>query len=391
MAARTRFGGVAMGAFLRRLGFTVCLASAATLALAQEGAAASSATPPADEPKETRFYFQAEIWGSQPIGLQYQPVVIVEDNGFELQRPDVTFQANARGRYRAGFRFPRNLGEFIGTYWSQQDFQSLTKIDPANFVYGESQVASFGAGVNDDALADGFVADTRTKTREFRLDFYRDAFESPRVKGRWFVGLRRFDHQRLMDVEYTAIAANLPIVIDPGSGDTRTDLYPLSDHGSVSSSYSGRGLEAGFDVTLRIHRRFWMETGLAIAAVRGRAVSRHSSLTYVFTETNPLTSEVTVLAPPFDDAFNDPARVINIRQVAVGGAFNEASTQLASQMIETYLEFRCRAYKGLEVFAGFRNQHYDNVGRDLGLTFDAPAVERNVGYEGYYAGLAYRY
>jgi hypothetical protein len=377
-----------MGAFFHRLGWiVVCLASVATLALAQEEAPAPSPAPPPEEPKETRLFFQAEVWGAQPIGLQYQPAVIIEP-GNEVQRPDVTFQANARGRYRAGYRFPRNVGEIIGTYWSQQDFESLSQIDPGNFVYGEAQALAFGAGVNDDGLADGFAADTRTKTREFRLDFYRDAFESSRVRGRWFVGLRRFDHQRLMDVEYTAIAANLPIVIDPDSGDARTDLFPVSDEASLSSSWSGRGIEAGFDVTLSIHRRFWVETGLALSAMRGRAVSRHSSLTWVFV-LNDVTGPV-VLEPPFDE-FNDPVLAKQITQDAVPVAFNEASTVLAASMIEAYLEFRCRAWKGLEAFAGFRNQHYDNVGRDLGLSFDSTSVERNVGYEGYYAGLAYRY
>ena len=64
---------------------------------------------------------------------------------------------------------------------------------------------------------------------------------------------------------------------------------------------------------------------------------------------------------------------------------------LASDLIEAYLEFRCRAWKGLEVFAGFRNAHYDNVGRDVGLTLDSPSVERGAEFEGYYAGLAYRF
>jgi hypothetical protein len=381
-----------MGAFFGRLGFSVCLLLLACApTLAQDEAPSESAPPPAEEPRETKIYFQAELWGAQPIGLQYQPAVIVEDGGFEFQRPDVTFQANDRGRYRAGYRFPRNIGEIIGTYWSQQDLQSLTEIDPGNFVYGESLVIDFGAGVNDDGLADGFVANTRTKTREFRLDYYRDAFEHPRIKGRWFAGLRRIDHQRLMEVEYTAIAANLPIVIDPDSGDARTDLVPLSDEASVSSSYSGRGIEAGFDLVLSIHRRLWVEAGLAVAAMRGRAVSRHETLTHLYVWTDPSGSGQFLLEPPFDDAFNDAAFMKDVDQVRVVGAFNEASTQLASQFIETYVELRCRAWKGLEVFAGFRGQHYDNVGRDIGLTFDSVATERNVGYEGYYLGAAYRY
>ncbi len=388
MAAASRPGGVEMGAFFRRLGFALCLACGAGLALAQEGAAAPAPAPPPEEPKDTRFFFQAEVWGAQPIGLQYQPVVIVDPAG-EFQRPDVTMKANARGRYRIGYRFPRNVGEFIGTYWSQQDFASLTDVDPTNFDFGESQVGTFGAGVLDDGFADGVIADTRTKTREFRLDFYRDAFETSRVRGRWFVGLRRLDHQRLMEIEYTAIGANLPIAIDPSSGDTRTDLFPLPDSAALSSSWSGRGLEAGFDLHLAIHRRFWMEAGLAISAMRGRSVSRHSSNTWVFEETT--VSGPVVLEPPFDDAFSDPNRIPNIHQVAVPLAFNEESTVLASDLIEAYLEFRCRAWKGLEAFAGFRNSHYDNVGRDLGLTLDSPSVERNAGFEGYYAGLAYRF
>jgi hypothetical protein len=387
MTADSRPGGVEMGAFFRRLGLTLCLACVAGVALAQEGPAPTPAPPPPEEPKDTRFFFQAEIWGAQPIGLQYQPVLILDANG-EFQRPDVTMEANARGRYRIGYRFARNAGEFIGTYWSQQDFANLTDVDPTNFIFGESQVTSFGAGVLDDGFADGVIADTRTKTREFRLDFYRDAFETSRVRGRWFVGLRRLDHQRLMEVEYTAIGANLPIVIDPSSDDVRTDLFPVSDTAAVSSSWSGRGIEAGIDVTLAIHRRFWMEAGLALAAMRGRAVSRHSSTTWVFIE-NTVNGPV-VLQAPFVE-FEDPTKIPFLQQVAVPLAMNESSTVLSSDMIEAYLEFRCRAWKGLEAFAGFRNQHYENVGRDLGLTLSSPSVERGVGFEGYYAGLAYRF
>jgi hypothetical protein len=366
-----------------------CALGVTTFASAQDQQPSAEAKP--EEPRESRYFFESALWGAQPIGLQYEPATVVDFSSGEHSILSMRFGTEARGRYRFGYNFGHSIGEVVGTYWSQQDVAELSRFDASNFIYGETKASPSGAGVFDDGLADGFSSVARTKTRDLRIDYYRDAFETPHVKSRWFVGLRRIDHYRVLRATYFALGANLPIVVDPDSGAPRNDLDPDADEATVSSSFSGRGIEAGLDITLPIRRKLWVNTGFALAAVRGRIVSRHSSLTHVYAIIDPETGDATILAPPFDDVFNDPANAKTLAELALPVAFNQNSQVSSSQLLETYVEFRWNCWNRLEVFAGFRGTRYDNVGRDLGLSVDAVPTDRSVGFEGYYAGASYRY
>jgi hypothetical protein len=99
-----------------------------------------------------------------------------------------------------------------------------------------------------------------------------------------------------------------------------------------------------------------------------------------------------------------------VAQASIGTALRSQSVSTTSQVLDTYLGFRWRALGWLEVFGGFRNTRYDNVGVDLQADVSAPnlnaldevpgdipvtvqqvrEVDRSVTYEGFYLGLGFQ-
>ncbi|NIT96409.1 MAG: hypothetical protein GWM91_13640, partial [Actinobacteria bacterium] len=112
-------------------------------------------------------------------------------------------------------------------------------------------------------------------------------------------------------------------------------------------------------------------------------------------EQDPMTGEITPVADR-----------ISQRQLRLG--LEQASTSTTSSVLEAYLEFRWHALKFFDVFFGFRNIRYDNIGVDLypqvvtsplGPTIDengrlqginlqtVTEEDRGATYEGYYLGI----
>jgi hypothetical protein len=82
--------------------------------------------------------------------------------------------------------------------------------------------------------------------------------------------------------------------------------------------------------------------------------------------------------------------------------------EATSQVLETYLGVRWKAWRGLEAFGGYRIARYTDVGADIrpnqitwtrdpssrainAVVADVIRTSHSVNYEGFYAGVSYKY
>jgi hypothetical protein len=370
-----------------------------------------------------RGYLFVEIidWIAQPTGLEYRVASVVDPlDPFGGQVVSLEHDTESTFNYRVGYEFPNDNGAVIFSYLSQKEESELEVRTAGLFLYGEINTSGFLSGVNNDALADGFSGESRTRLRDVRLDYYRTAFKGKRVSGKWFVGARRVNHDRKLESEYFALAPNLPPIIPPIST-PRLDLAPRSDSAVLISNWSGRGVEAGLDfkVALSSHAKVWFESGLAVAVLRGKADTSYSSETHFYGLMNgDVIAEI--LEPPYDEFSElDPMGVPIVNDVAqIAGQVGVQSTSesVDADVIETYLAVRWKFWKMAEFVAGFRNISYQGVGIDVrtdrvepeaGMEADEfkadgtrilrlnpstlKRTEHSADYEGFYFGLAFRF
>ena len=379
----------------------------------------------ADEEEEPtglgEIFVEAGTWIAQPVGLEFFPVTEANPvNILDTRVLGFPYGTEREPRARIGYKFHRNFGSVVATVYNNDTTVSMTGESPGLFPFGESLVHPLFAGYRNDGRADAFTANARAQLQDVRVHFYRTAFESPRVRAEWFVGLRRVKQKREMSAAYFGLDPDLPALVPPLTS-PRPDLDPAPDLATVTSAYSGRGAEAGMDFHLPLWRdRIEVETGFSIAVLRGEVDSTYVSQTNYYVLAVPNTPEV-ILAPPYaelEDTRLDPISMLPIplvddidqRSLELGFTSNNLST--SSQVVETYLGLRYRAWRTLEVFFGFRNARFTDVGIELkpitvvsptgvaldangnlvGLNLDAvEQVKRSVSYEGFYTGLAYRY
>ncbi len=355
-----------------------------------------------EEEEAGGLWMEAALWVAQPTGLDYTPATRINPlDPFDTQQQVITHGTSNRGRFRLGYEISRAVGEFVFTYYSHEDTEGLSGDRPGEFIFGETMAYPFHAGVFDDGLADHFDADTVTRVRDLRIDYYRHAFESERVAAKWFVGWRRVFHSRELTVSYFGLAPNLPPLLPPVTGTPRPLLVPEPDRAFQKSQYEGRGPEAGLDLLVDLWKnRIHLETGFAMAVLRGNFETDYTSTTHLYLLDQA--GAVTVLAPPYDE-FNDPLLVPSIQQASFSVGLKSGPVSADSALLEAYLGVRWRAWRTLEVFAGFRATRYDDVALELrpkqstislnGVVNleDATRSVQSLGYEGFYGGLAYRF
>lgn len=351
------------------------------------------------------------MWVAQPAGLEYQAASLADpDDPFNTRVLNPTHGTEGEMRYRGGYELSRNVGGLILTYYAQEELTSTSLLRPSEFVYGELLAHPLYAGYANNGLADGFDQETDTLLRDFRLDFYRTAFRSGRVIGKWFAGYRRVHHYRSQDVAYYGLAPEFPALVPPLT-DPRPDLDPLPDEVGMASQYTGRGLEGGMDFEAPFWRdRLWVEGGFAVAALRGKVDSQYRSTTHYYLLSIPQ-QDPEILAPPYDQfseftISGDPpevnATVDWVTQENYEIGLNTTSRSQDSSILEAYLGFRARLAKNLELFGGFRSTRYDGVGIDLrpknivvtdvtSNYVDVEETERSATYEGFYGGVAVRF
>jgi len=351
-----------------------------------------------DEGKIGKIFVEAGLWIAQAAGTEYEPVSFSETGSpFDTQLLTLDHGTESRFRYRAGYEFRSNLGAIVFTWYAHKEETLVADDRPGQYVFGEVLAHPLYAGLNNDGLADGYGATADTVLRDFRVDFSRAAFRSPRVEGHWFIGYRRIQHKRYIDAQYYSILNDLPPLIPPGP-DPRPDLAPGADLVSMDSKLTARGLEGGMDFLFPVLKNdLVIEAGFVLAVLRGDLDSSYNSTTNYYQLNVPM-QPPEVLSPPYLE-FESDVDDITQEQNRVG--LNVNGRQTSSDVLEAYLGFRWRAWRALEVFGGFRQARYSGVGVDLrpklvamggGTNIeDVTEVDRSVTYEGFYGGVSFRF
>jgi hypothetical protein len=347
-----------------------------------------------DEGKLGQIFLEAGVWIAQTAGVEFDPVTISEtDDPFDTRLVGMEHGTETRFRYRAGYEFRSNIGAIIATWYTHEENLAVQDLRPGQYVFGEILAYPLFAGYLNDGLSDGYSADGRTVLRDFRIDFSRTAFRSPRAEGSWFIGYRRIQHKQSLEAEYFAILNSLPPLSPP-----RPDLQPLPDTVSMESALKSRGLEAGMDFLFPVYKNELMvEAGFLVAALRGdlNTTYRATNSLYIL---DPDNAPAEVLAPPYVE-FETQAD--DIFQQVVGIGLRAESREMSSDILELYLGLRWRAWRDLEVFGGWRQARYNDVSTRLrpkvstdqgGLNVqDADEYDGSVTYEGFYGGVSYSF
>jgi hypothetical protein len=363
-----------------------------------------------EDERQKKFYVEFDGWIAQPVGAEYEPATRLNPiNPFASEIIRFQQGTETAGYVRGGYDVGNDVGEFLFTWYSQDQDQFKQEFTPGTFNFGEILTHPLFAGYENDGRSDGFESNIATSMSDFRFDFAREAFRSDRLSAKWFVGYRRVKFKRSIDAAYFALSPVQAPLIPPAS-EPRPDLDPLPDQAQVSSKYSGRGLEAGFDVKMPLVKngRLTFDAGFAIAALRGKIDSDYSAVNYVYTFTDPVSGEESIFPPPynFGDTIlvgGEPVAIATfVRQEFFVVGLESESRSTTSSVIDLYAGFRGRIWSELEWLAGFRSASYGDVAVELrpkvtstsdgGVNLqDVTEVDRPVGYEGFYFGLAYRF
>jgi hypothetical protein len=350
-------------------------------------------------------FAEVELWVAQASGLDYFPAIKMDPSGLIGAEPlSPNYSTESRLRYSGGYKLHKNRGALVITYYSHEEKTNIVETSPGDFIYGELLPVSTFAGFGNDGLADGFNANTRTLLRDLRIDFYRTAFDTPRARGKWFVGLRRVNHGRELGANYHALVPDLPALIPP-LYEPPIDiigLEPQSDEAYISSYFDGRGLGAGIEVEMPLWKnRILLEGGLNIAILRGKTDAVYESTTWYYL-LQQIGNDI-ILEPPyneFEQVIEEVPQIDLIVQLPSTDAMHVESLSSTAHVLEAELGFRWKAYKGLEWFGGFRSTRYTDVGLDLrskavptygGSMMGISEIDRSATYEGFYTGLAYSY
>ncbi len=359
---------------VRWVGAALVLSGAWAWGSAEEPAASETAEEEEARPEAWgQIHLELESWVAQPAGLDYRAATALDPtNPFGTRLMPIPYGTRDEFRYVAAFAFRGDIGEARLTWFSHDDLVDRTWLTPSQFLFGTLTLVPFGAGFQDDGLADAVLADTRTQLRDLRLDFSRRALETRRLALRWQAGYRRVFHNRRLDADYFAVVPVLPPLFPPLTS-PRPDLDPLADSARLASKFEGRGAEAGLEADFILRPgRLAVETGVTLAVLRGQVDSTFQSITHVYA----LVEDDTVagiVEPPFDvfgtlvpGPGGQPVPFVDsVRQVELIYAVSGVRESVTSQVLETHLGFRWRVWRQLEARFGFRNIRYSDVGLDV--------------------------
>jgi hypothetical protein len=361
------------------------------------------------------------VWISQPRGLDYDPVTQSDPNS-PLSTQLLNYNTGTQGenRARVGYVLSKNIGTIIGTWYKHDDGYNIVDSRPGEFVFGEILAHPLFAGYRNDGLADAYEAAAQTTLSELRVDFSRQVFKSRRVEASWFVGFRRVKYDRSQQAAYFGLNPDFPPLVPPLTN-PRPDLNPNPDIVTMSSGYTGRGIEVGMDFLMPLFRdRIVLESGIAVAAMRSKLDSSYFSLTNFYRLREADGSE-TILTAPYDEfavllpnpnpGEPDIPLVNSINQLPFTIGQSISARSGSSSVIESYLGIRYRAWKSFEAFVGYRNTYYSDAaleirpgsvttptgvqlvdGEFVGVNFEnMDEIKRSVTYEGFYIGVSYSF
>ena len=357
---------------------------------------------PAEE-KLVRLYGEGTVWFTQPVGVDYVYATETDPiSAFATRTRNVEFGTNDRVRWRVGAVVKGDVGSFVLTYWGAAVDQPASELVPGRFIIGEELAYPLLAGVDNDGLADGVLARTRTATRDLRLDFLREAFHTGRMSARWLAGVRLVDHDQSIAATYYALVPNLPPLIGD-TGQPLDTLVPAPDSAARESRFSGRGIETGFEASYTLLPKLRLEGTFVYSLLRGESQADYTSVTTFYTVTDESGAEFYLPPEFYATFFGDPALLATIRQRAGAIGVHDRGSSTSASVLEAGLGFRWKAWRDLDVLGGVRQTRYENAvleikPRDAVIspdgTFNLTGIEksyRSVGYEGFYLGIAYTY
>jgi hypothetical protein len=309
--------------------------------------------------------------------------------------------------YGATWTLPHQIGAIDFGYDAIKNTSPLQRLDPGTFLYGETLVLSDFAGVADNGYADGFRAQSVTKSRRFRVEYSHTAFESPRAKGTWHAGLRFVGHSKDVQATYYALAPNLPPILPP-SNVNPDFLAPRSDFGQWQSDFSGTGVGAGFDAQYHVHPRVDVVGGFSLGLVTGKQKLQYRSRTHFYLWTDPLLPHEQII-PTFDELVGFLGSVTDtqaLAQLDAAGSLIEDNASQAAEDFEGYLGVEGRVWRTLRLFLHVRAWAMLNAATELRPTSVALSVtgtgfayavtdyrrtEHSVAYQGIVLGVSYRF
>ena len=358
-------------------------------------------TPPAP-PAKTDAEPVLHRWGAFTVSLAaWEPTLIGADEELATFLQNGAFVPIMQGASSSVeesveviYHLPKGIGSISGRYDAIGEDDSVQYFTPGQFNFFESRPYPFTLGAFDDGTADGLSAHVMRRTRDWRLEFQKQAFDTKWARATWGVGIRNLSHERALGITYYAIVPNFP---PAGNVSELFRLQPIPDQFGQTSSYEGSGLGASFNVEFPLHPRFSIVTGLAIGLYRGKGESSYSSLSsYYTTDADPnvpLTTEelFALLSLPSDPA--DPPPTADVFQQQVSVRITTQSDSLMAQSYDLFLGFQVRAWRELRVFGTLRDVYYANVGEYVVPTtgFSSDRKSLNAGYEGYTLGLSWRF
>jgi len=332
-------------------------------------------------------------WNPTLVGAQEEVALTFTDGVAQTLLQDS--DARIREILRLGYHLPKDQGSIFLQYEGMYSDDSLQHFTPGVFQTVESRAFPQYLGVFDDGTSDGVFSHALRRTREFRLEYQRQAFNTKRARGTWSAGYRELTHTRSLGITYYAIVPNLPPTIPPvvsGSADPLR-LQPLPDGVTQDSNFTGHGLGASFDVEFPVHRIVSIVSGVSVGLVRGTNRNAYSSTSSFYSESTapdtPLTFEElsTILST------GSQAQIDGVDQrVVVAGLSTNSESQFA-QSYDIYLGVSVLAYKGVRVFVTVRDVSYNNVGEYVVPRPDATTESKSLdaGYEGYTVGVSWRF
>jgi hypothetical protein len=333
-------------------------------------------------------------WSPSPVGAEDQ-IALVAPAGATPYPLSLESDSKIRESWLVAYHLPKDLGSIVLHYDSMNFSTQGNFLSPGQFIYFESQAFPAFRGAFDDGYADGVSADSTLKTREFRLEFRNTAWDTKHTHATWGAGVHSVDNNELLNITYYAIVPNLPPVIPPivpSTPDPRIFL-PHPDTVTDQSDFSGSGAGASLDVEFRLAPRLSIVSGLSIGLLRGRVSTYFKSQTWYYFTTLP---EPHYLSKDelFDIMNSGTEEEIGaISQAAVTEGLAVQGASQAAQTYDIYVGLESRIWRGLKVFATFREMYFQNVGARSVLTADG-AVETtpiSFGYEGYLLGLSWRF
>ncbi len=382
--------------------------------------AAADTKPAATETKPVKSHFEdppLHRWGGWTVSLAgWQPSMLEGDEEVAnlyssgvaeplVQDTKATFQEILRATYH----LPNDIGSILGQYEGMHEQNDSFNYQPGQFIFGESRAFPLYGGVYDNGLVDGYSSSALIRTKEFRLEFQKQAFDTKWAKAHWSLGYRELTHKRALGINYYSINSGLPPLIAPvvDNFDVIAALTPLPDTVSQSSDFEGHGLGASFDVEFPLPAHISIISGVSLGLVRGRVRSEYLSTTSYYaligSPNVPLTSDelIAIMANPWPegqliDPNNPPAQphsLSELAQIPVGvGSRVDTSSQIA-QSFEIYVGLQAVVYRGLRVFLTLRDVSHIDVGEYVVPNASGGNDHQtlNVGYEGYTLGLSYRF